>query len=409
MNLARAFANPRFRLLVWAILGAAGWLGLALLAALGLASTPPKAGFDLFLILDAGRRVAAGQSPYELAGFGAGTQAESLFYSYPPPVAQAASLVAGVPEAVVFWIVTVGAVAGLAVAAAALARRLRPAARALDVVVPTIALAPYVFPFAVALVFGNADAWYPLVFGLLLVGVLGRVSGDASGPALLGGVALALAAIAKLQPGALLLWLAIWGLRARRTTAGSGSNARKALGAAVATLVLIVGLSLLVWGIGPWQDYVALVRSGTSADLVSPLNIGPASQLALLTGDDSLARTIAPFVAAIALAVIAVVAWLRRDPIESLALATTASLIVTPITWFHYPVALIPFGIAAWARVRARAPDDPALAGRRGRVALLLVGAIVVAGLSILLPVVVWLAVVPVLIAVRLTGPLEND
>jgi hypothetical protein len=75
----------------------------------------------------------------------------------------------------------------------------------------------------------------------------------------------------------------------------------------------------------------------------------------------------------------------------SLAVATSASLIVTPITWFHYPVALLPFAAAAWLQARD--------SRRAARTAALLVAALFVAGLSISEPVAVWLAVALVLVA----------
>ena len=63
------------------------------------AQTPPGAGFDLELLLTGGRRVAAGLSPYEpamLAGQSVGIT--TLFYSYPPLVAQAFAPFAAVPS-----------------------------------------------------------------------------------------------------------------------------------------------------------------------------------------------------------------------------------------------------------------------------------------------------------------------
>ncbi len=83
--LRRPFADRLFRRLVWLIVAAIGWTGVALLGAALYAQHPPRAGFDLALILEAGRRVAAGTSPYLAGGVGQGTQVESLFYSYPPP------------------------------------------------------------------------------------------------------------------------------------------------------------------------------------------------------------------------------------------------------------------------------------------------------------------------------------
>ncbi len=270
--------------------------------------------------------------------------------------------------------------------------------RAVDVVVPTLALAPFIYPFAIALLFGNVDAWYPLAYGAVLVSILGGSSRWRVG----GGIALGLVTVAKLQPGALLLWLAIAGLGMRGSGAGAGDGGRSmaerwpaawtSLVAAVATLAVVVGASLAVGGIGPWQDYVGVLRAGGGVDLVSPLNIGPASQLALLLGDPSLATRLAPVFAVAALAGIAIAARWARPPATSLAIAAVLSLVVLPITWFHYPVALVPF--AVWAGVAAHGTERAALVG--GLIAV----ALVVAGLAIAAPVILWLAVGLVVAAV---------
>jgi hypothetical protein len=82
-----------------------------------------------------------------------------------------------------------------------------------------------------------------------------------------------------------------------------------------------------------------------------------------------------------------VLAALRiRDPLASLAVAFTASLVVLPVTWYHYPVALIPVGIAL---VIASPKAWPLVAL-----------AIVVAGVAIAFPPFVWVAVAIILAAV---------
>jgi hypothetical protein len=399
----RPFADRRFRLLVWAVVGATGWAGLILLGATLLAQEPPHAGFDLALILDAGRRVADGQSPYLAGAVGGGTQVESLFYSYPPPVAQAASLLGGLDDAVVLAVMGLLATIGLAAVAASLAGIGR--IRAVDVVVPTLALAPFTYPFAIALLFGNVDAWFPLAYGAILVAVLGGSARWRVG----GGVALGLVTVAKLGPGALFVWLAVAGLglwwAGRRGDDRDGALRATwpapwtCLAAALATVGVVVGLSLVVGGIGPWQDYVGVLRAGSGADLVSSLNIGPASQLALLFGDPAIAARVAPILAIAALVAIAAVGRWVRPAALSLAVAAALSLVVLPITWFHYPVALVPF--AVWAGVAAH--GTPAA----GRVGALIGAALVVAAVAIAAPVIVWVAVALVLVAVAI-APLRT-
>jgi hypothetical protein len=95
---------------------------------------------------------------------------------------------------------------------------------------------------------------------------------------------------------------------------------------------------------------------------------------------------------------ITIVAGARAsDPVEGLAWAVTASLVVLPVTWFHYPTALLPFAVAALVR-RDAAP-------RPGRVSALVAGALAAAGLAIVAPVSVWLAVALVLAAIRASRP----
>jgi hypothetical protein len=389
--MTRTFADPRFRRLVWLLIGGLGWAGLVALGGALLAKEPPQAGFDLALILDAGRRVAAGVSPYLAGAVSAGTQVESLFYSYPPPIAQAASLVGGLPVGLVLAAVGLVAVAGFGVVVRGLAAGTpgRSAWDVVDAVLPAVALAPFIYPFAIALLFGNVDAWFPFAYGATLLAVLG----ESRRWRVVGGIGLGLATLAKLYPGLLLGWLAVRGLIAWVRDGRTGLPADWfTLGVAVVTDLVAVGLSLVVGGIGPWQDYVGVLRAGTGADLVSDLNIGPASQLALALGDPSAAARVAPFVALVAILATAAVAWRVRSGASSLAVAAILSLILSPITWFHYPVALLPFGAWAWVVVRH--------GNGRAAVAALLGGAIVLAGAAIVAPVVVWLAVGLVLVAV---------
>jgi hypothetical protein len=401
--LRRPLANRSFRRLIWLLIAAIGWTGLMFLGATLFAQRPPRAGFDLALILEAGRRVAAGTSPYLAGIVGQGTQVESLFYSYPPPVAQAASLIAGLPDGLVLVAAGLAATLGFAAFVAALARRTAPGSSVVDAVLPALALAPFVYPFAIALLFGNLDAWFPLAYGATLLAATGRTTRWRIG----GGIAIGLVSLAKLHPAAILGWLAIRGLHdqlGERASSGRSVGVRPAgsrvaaatwltLGVAVAAIVAAVVASVAVWGTGPWAEYFDVLRAGTGADFASRLNIGPASQLALLSGDAALAPSLAPAVTMAALAATAATAWLLKATPLSLAVATAASLVVSPITWFHYPVALLPFAAAAWLQARG--------SSRAASTAGLLTAALVVAALSISEPVAVWLAVGLVIVACR--------
>ena len=107
---------------LWLVAGVAGWAGVAALGVQLYSSVPRRAGFDLELLLGAGRRVSAGVTPYD-AGMLAGRapSAVDLFYSYPPPVAQYLSLFAAIPSPVMLVAWGVAAALGLLAVAVLLA------------------------------------------------------------------------------------------------------------------------------------------------------------------------------------------------------------------------------------------------------------------------------------------------
>ena len=375
------------------ILGVVGWVGLIWIGATLYSSTPPKAGFDLELLLRAGRDVAAGRSPYDPA-LVAGTApvAESLFYSYPPVVAQTMTLVGWVPSPVALVAWGVAAVAGLAAVAIALARRFAPGRTALEVALPVIALAPLCFPFAIGLLFGNFDVFFPLLYGAMLLAV---TPGARRETVTSGGVALAVAAIAKLHPASLGAWFGVRGLTGDRRAARVF-----VIAAAVGVAALVA--SLVIGGVGPWADYLAVVRAGSNADLVDPRNAGPAAQLALLLGgDDRFARTAQIAVTAAVLVVTVAAARRGGDPVARLAWAAAASLATLPVTWFHYPSALIPFGLAALFR-----SDGRPSARSVGR---LIAAALVIAAIAIAFLPLLWVSIGLVLAAVRLSAPGDTE
>jgi hypothetical protein len=267
-----------------------------------------------------------------------------------------------------------------------------------SVALPLLALAPFVVPFAVALLFGNLDAAFPILYGLMLLGVLAGDASDRSGLVArsAAGASLAVASIVKVHPSPMALWFLVRGLRERR--AGRRPTAWLILGAAVAVGLAILALSLLVGGIGPWLDWLTVVRVGAGSEVVDVRNIGPASQLALVAGSsESLARIAQILVTASVIGLTVWAAWTRDDPVEGFAWATVASLVVLPLTWYHYPVALLPVAIVAWLR------SERGFARRR--TTALLGAAIVITVLALLAPVTMWVAVGLVLMAVRTSLP----
>ncbi len=409
----RGAARPAWP--IWLAAGVAGWAGVAWLGARLYSYVPPRAGFDLELLLVAGRRMAAGGSPYDSAMLdGLAPAAADLFYSYPPPVAQYLSLFAGVPSGVMLVTLGVAAALGLVAVTVELGRQTLNSATDLwrtvrSVGLPAAAVAPLVFPFAVAILFGNLDALFPLLYGLMLLGALGETVRSRFA----GGAALAIAAVAKLHPASMGLWFVVRGLRDRRRSPvpgpDPGGTARMPGGlalapggwlvafAAVAMGLAILAISLLAGGFGPWTDYMTVLQTGTGATLVDPRNAGPAAQVALVIGGgEGVARVLQIAVGLAAVGGTVAVAWRCSDTLESFAWATVASLVILPVTWFHYPVALLPVALVAWLRCGQ---------GQRRRVLAALIGAIVIGALAVPLPVLVWLAVGLVLVAVRVSRP----
>ena len=179
---------------IWLVVGIIGWAGLTWLAIQLYTATPRIAAFDLELLLQAGRDVAAGRSPYDPAMVAGNTpRAADLFYSYPPPVAQVMALFAAIPSGIMLVAWDAAAIGGLVGVAALLTRRFAPDLPVSRVVVPIVCLTPVCFPLAVGLLFGNLDVFFPLLYGLLLLGAVG------SSP-IRGGAAMAVASVTKLHP-----------------------------------------------------------------------------------------------------------------------------------------------------------------------------------------------------------------
>ena len=327
-------------LAAWVLVGAIGWAGVLYIGWMLWQATPPKAGFDLALLLEAARRVTAGQSPYDPAMLaGISPDATALFYSYPPAVAQAMTLLAWLPNGVVLVLWGLGATLGLGLVAWRIGLGAGRGAVAREDAVKTIAVASLILPFAVAVLFGNLDAWYGLAFGLVVLAV--AMPNPTPARSIAGGIALGIVSVAKLHPALLLLWLLTRALLDPR------GPARQTLLVAVATVVALLLASLAVGGVGPWADYLVVLRAGSGSAIVDPRNIGPVSLLGQVIPLDPAAVRLAQVVDAVAAVAVTAFAAVRiRDPQASLAVALTTSLVVLPVTWYHYPVALMPVGIA---------------------------------------------------------------
>ena len=383
--------TPPGRAVVAAVLaGTIGWIGIVWIGLHLADRNAANLGFDLELLLRAGRDVAAGRSPYAadlLAG--SAPLATSLFYSYPPPVAQAFSVLAGVPSrlALVLWIL--GAVSGFLVVTEFLRRRLAPQRPASQVLLVAAACAPLTLPFAVGVLFGNLDIWFPFLYGAMLLAAVAPERTTAIGA----GSALAAASL-KLHPASMGVWFIVRALRERDR--GRRKAWVLAVVAAAAVLGLVVVLSIALGGTRPWLDYVEVVRAGAGAAIVDPRNAGIAAQVAGIVGaGDDLARSLHVVVGVAAVLVTAWAAWRRTDPVESFAWAAAASLATLPVTWYHYPSAMIPIAVAALLR----ASDENVRP-----VTLTVTAAAVVAALALVWLPLLWVAIGLVIAAARVSG-----
>lgn len=352
--------SPARLRVVLATAAVVGWAMFAIIAFRAFQATPRASGFDLELLIAGGRHVAAGQSPYAAAMLaGRSVEIATLFYSYPPLVAQAFSLLAWLPSGAIFAAaVALASVAAVAVGGA-IASVIRSTAAARGLLLPLAAALPFWFPFTVGMLFGNLDIFFPALYGLVLIpAILPARAEHEDRWVVIAGIALALASVTKLHPAVLGLWFLVRGaveLRRgdERRPFGPVRLPRSWRVAAVAivAVAVLVGTSLLVGGTGPWAEYVSVLRAGASVDLLDSRNLGPAVQLVMLLGlPPSAVGPIQVVILIAALVVTTVAALSVKDPLESLLWAAIASFVVLPVTWFHHFAALIPFGVAALVR-----------------------------------------------------------
>jgi hypothetical protein len=388
-----AAAAPRRRndTVVWAMAATVFWAAAAYLGVLLFNATPRSAAFDLDLLVDAGRAVAAGQSPYDPALLnGTAPAAVDLFYSYPPLVGQFLAPLSGVPLGLIAIGWTLAALALLVVAALRIAELLGTATSRGAVAAGIVAVAAMTLPFLVAALFGNLDVFFPAVYGFVLISALSSQRRDV----IAGGAALALGAITKVYPAGLGLWFIV-----RAARAHAGAERRQLLmplAVAAAVALGLVAFSVLVLGPTPWQEYGTVASTAARAEVVDGRNAAPSAQLALWLGSSSdVARLLHLPIVILAVATIALAGWRIADPVLSLAVASTATLFLLPISWIHYPAALLPFGIAAV--VRSRALEPRARRAVRRWAALALVAA---AGAIVWMPS-LWLATAAALLGVR--------
>ena len=171
----------------------------------------------------------------------------------------------------------IGATLGLGHIAGEIARRDRQGEpRSTVIGVKAILAAPLFLPFAVALLFGNLDAWYPLLYGAL---VLAAFPTSGRWTWLAAGAAVAVVAIAKLHPAVLGLWLARPGVRGPRAAVADGARRGRRHGPRDRR-----GEPRCSAGSSRGSTTSRSIRAGAGAELVDPRNLGPVSLLGQATG-----------------------------------------------------------------------------------------------------------------------------
>ena len=355
-------------------------------AAAGRRDRASSLGFDFELLIEAGRDVAAGRSPYAAgAGRAAAAPTGDAASSTPTrrPSRRRSASWRGDALRVVFVLWSIVAVVGLLAVAECCAahwRRSGPGARCWSSWRPC---APLTLPFAVGLLFGNLDVWFPLLYGAMLLAAVGPGARHGGGWRRRPGVAAREAApgiAGPLVPGP---GVPRW----PRGRAGSSARSRSVAAAAVVAAVASSSCaSIVLGGTTVWAEYADVVRAGARATIVDPRQCRDRrpDRVVVVGADDAFARSLHVVVAVAALVVTVWAAWRRPDPVESFAWATAASLATLPVTWYHYPSAMLPIAVAAM--LRASGPDTR-------RVSLLVAAGAVVAAVIAGLVAAAWVAV----------------
>jgi hypothetical protein len=297
-------ALARATLPILAVTAFAAVTGLIVLAAVAAGTF----GFDFLAYHQAATRVLHGERLYDpsvlvTGGFG-------LFY-YPPPFVLAILPFALLPAGVATWLWLLMSVTMLVVAIAILP------------VIPTVRwttllLAGLSWPVAYALKLGQVGPLLMLLFAVAWRWLDRPVAVGAAG---------AVGAIAKIQPGIVL----VWALLTRRFAA---------LAVGAVTLV-VAGLiaTVLLGGIGVWQDYIALLRN-VSDPITTPHNFTPGAT-AYQAGVPAAIATAIQVTSSVLVVIAVVGAAVRTRPDASLLVAAVASQLLSPVLWDHYAMLLL--------------------------------------------------------------------
>lgn len=310
----------------------------------------PRLDSDLGIYLEAARALVAGGSPYDTLGIGTIVIGES--FVYPPAILPlfVALAALGDSAARMLWLVASAALYLLALLSlyAALPR---PQPRGALWAILGLGLA--YAPFAETLAIGQINS-------LVLLGLALFIHGHAERRlAWAGDLAIAVAIIVKLTPGLLLLWPLLRGDWARL--------ARVAFAA-----IALCMPALLLYGPGPWAEFVGLLPQLFAGVPRNPFNQAITGVLTSLTVPGSPAEAAAAWVGRAAslllLASFAAACWLRRRDNGGMTLAYGVAVVTTAssLIWYHHltflSIPLAWLALAAPGGPRGRAVALAALA-----------------------------------------------
>ena len=264
-------------------------------------------GFDFLAYHQAAERLLGGRPLYDMSyretgGFG-------LFY-YPPTFAPFL-----IPFGVLDANTATWAWIGISIAAFVIGALAMPVS--MTVRWATILLAGWSFPFVYAVKLGQVG---PILFFLFALGWrwLDR-------PVALG-IAGALGAAIKLQPGLILVWALL-------------TSRLRAVAAGAIVLAALAVVTTVVAGPGAWTDFVTLIRT-VSDPIRTEHNFTPGA-IAFASGSSVEVAGLIQLLstAAAAILVVASTRWATDE--ASYMIAVIASQLVSPILWDHYALLLL--------------------------------------------------------------------
>jgi hypothetical protein len=315
--LSRLLAAPRWRIGLGVVVGLAVIFRIAQVA---VASQGRAWGYDFAAYWHAAQRVLDGQPIYTAAQLaGTFSPQEQGAYLYPPLLAAALTplpLIFEDPRGAM-WLWAGLGLAVLIVSVTAMSRREGLGWPVIGLLVGAAVALP---PVGFELVMGNVHL---LLVGLLAGAWLGLRGGSRAG-ALAAGALIGVAALIKVFPLLIVLWL----LLARRQLAALG---------AVGAIVALALLSLPVVGLSAWLDYPrVLANLGPPPELWS--SVAPVAALAEVV-DFAVARLV---IAAVGLGLVVWSALRQPAPI-SFAVAVMVSMLAVPTIYVHYlALAVVP-------------------------------------------------------------------